>query len=291
MGRAGIVLALPSSPPAAVRTLDICLRRGEQQQALQDQVAEECAVALVYNGIPHVVMMVSPQQLDDFVLGFSLSEGIINHPDELLAMENHCRPQGIVMQIRVPTACQKQLQQRRRNLAGRTGCGLCGAESLQQALPPVPPVTPRPLPTAAAIQTALLQLPTCQPLQALTGAMHGAAWCSARGDILLLREDVGRHNALDKLLGALQRQQDRGHGLASETDGAGFVLVSSRASYEMVQKVCSHNIGSLVALSAPTALAVERAQAAGLNLVAFAREARHVIYTNPPASALEVSLS
>ncbi|WP_428034437.1 formate dehydrogenase accessory sulfurtransferase FdhD [Amphritea sp.] len=248
--------------------------KGQTLDAL-DSIAEEIPVAMVYNGISHAVMMASPCDLEDFALGFSLSEGIIQKPQEiygidLMMADTESLAAGIEIQISITTQRSMQLKQRRRNLTGRTGCGLCGAESLQQAIRPVRAVAPRPSAPPEAIENAIRQLTENQPLQSITGACHGAAWCDRSGNILLLKEDVGRHNALDKLLGALQRLQINLAG--------GFVLVSSRASYEMVHKAASSGISTLVAVSAPTHLALNLAKQAGLNLIGFARPGRHVIY-------------
>lgn len=249
-------------------------QKGQMLDAL-DSIAEEIPIAMVYNGISHVVMMASPCDLEEFALGFSLSEGIIRKPEEIYAIElmmadAESIASGIEIQMSITTQRSMQLKQRRRNLVGRTGCGLCGAESLQQAIRPVKPVPALPLIAPAAVENAISQLTAKQPLQNITGACHGAAWCDSLGNIQLLREDVGRHNALDKLLGALHHQKTA----LSE----GFALVSSRASYEMVHKASSCGISTLVAVSAPTGLALELAQQAGLNLIGFARPGRHVIY-------------
>ncbi len=265
---------LPEQPEAC-RTVRVDRWQAGQAESQRrpDQVAEECPVALVYNGISHVVMMASPRDLEEFSLGFSLSEGIIESPTELYDVTVERHPRGYELQISISTARMAALKQRRRNLAGRTGCGLCGAESLQQAIRPCRKVGPTALPSAAALQRAITELTDWQPMQTLTGAFHGAGWCSADGQIQQLREDVGRHNALDKLIGSLCGKNE----LPSLSDG--FALVSSRASYEMVQKSTSVGITTLVAVSAPTSLAIELAEEAGLNLVGFAREGRHVIYT------------
>ncbi|MDO6561951.1 formate dehydrogenase accessory sulfurtransferase FdhD [Amphritea sp. 1_MG-2023] len=249
--------------------------QADQTLTALDQIADEVPVAMVYNGISHAVMMASPCDLDDFALGFSLSEGIIKTADELYGLElvraeADNLAAGIEIQLSITTQRSMQLKQRRRNLTGRTGCGLCGTESLQQAIRPVKQVPCLPPASPAAVEHALQQLQANQPLQTITGACHGAAWCDLQGNIQLLREDVGRHNALDKLVGALQR--------AATDLSQGFILVSSRASYEMVHKAASCGISSLVAVSAPTGLALQLAQQAGLNLIGFARPGRHVIY-------------
>jgi FdhD protein len=160
-------------------------------------------------------------------------------------------------------------------MVGRTGCGLCGTETLKQAIRPIP-IVQAPQVTHQAIEQAIESIREKQEINHLTGATHAAAWCSLEGEIQLVREDVGRHNALDKLIGALSTQK------ADPKNG--FVLVTSRASYEMVQKTCMAGIGCLVAISAPTSLAIEQAQQAGLLLVGFARSNKHVIYNDPFAS-------
>mgnify|MGYP001205401071 CR=1 FL=1 len=256
--------------------------QGSAPLAAQDQLADEVAVALVFNGLSHVVMMASPTALADFALGFSLSEGIVSSPEQIYGIDIVSRTVngelGIEVQVELATECFVRLKEKRRNLAGRTGCGLCGAESLQQAVAAPQTVPVQALPASESIERALGQLVGQQPLQALTGAVHGAALCDADGNIRLLREDVGRHNALDKLIGAMTsaRLRDAGDLPVAEQS---FVLISSRASYEMVNKCCSTGISTLVAVSAPTALAVNHARMAGLNLIGFARPGRHVIYS------------
>ncbi len=171
----------------------------------QDLVAEECAVAMVYNGVSHAVMMATPVDLDDFALGFSLSERILEEPGELLEVEVSGHPLGMEVNLRIAASRFAALKQRRRSLAGRTGCGLCGAESLAQAIPDPRPVRSDFHITHGALQAARQALAGSQELNRHTGALHAAAFCDAGGNILLVREDVGRHNALDKLLGALSR--------------------------------------------------------------------------------------
>jgi FdhD protein len=242
----------------------------DHQQKL-DNIAEEVAIALIYNGISHAVMMASPTNLHEFCLGFSLSEGIINNPSEMYGVEFFQTDKGIEASLEISSQCMMSLKSYRRNFSGRTGCGLCGSESLDQAIKPIKSVALKALPSDKAIQQGLSELSKHQKLQILTGAVHGAAWCDGGGKIVLLREDVGRHNALDKLIGALALNK-------INTDN-GFALISSRASYEMVQKVTSINISTLVAVSAPTALAITLATKANLNLIGFARLGRHTLYT------------
>jgi len=237
-----------------------------------DQVAEEVPVAMVYNGISHAVMLATPASLESFGLGFSLSEGILHDRSELYDIEVVQRKDGIELQMRISQQRFAELKQRRRNLTGRTGCGLCGTESLQQVRRQLTPVKSGQVFSPKVIHTALEQLPQRQSLQALTGAVHAAAWAMADGTIAHLEEDLGRHNALDKLIGTLaMKNVDR---------TAGFALVTSRASYEMVQKAATLGIPMLVAVSAPTGLAIELAQQAGLTLAGFARGGNHVIYTH-----------
>lgn len=238
-----------------------------------DAVAEEAPVAISYNGISHVVMMMTPADLEDFAVGFSLSEGIVAAASEIRDVELIPRERGLELAVTLPPEREHALKSMRRNLTGRTGCGLCGAESLEQAIRPVDPVPEGPRVEAAAVERALALLSASQPLSERTGGAHGAAWFALDGRLLIAREDVGRHNALDKLIGALAR------GTVPGADG--FVLVSSRASFEMVTKAARAGVRMLVAVSAPTALAVRLAEEAGLTLVAFARPGRLSVYSAP----------
>ncbi|MCX4028161.1 formate dehydrogenase accessory sulfurtransferase FdhD [Spartinivicinus marinus] len=237
---------------------------------LEDEVATETPIAMSYNGVSHAVMMATPENLEDFAVGFSLSEGIADKAEDIYDMHIIHHSQGLEVAINLASNCFNRLKHRRRQLAGRTGCGLCGVESLEQAIRQVKPLTPQSLPAHNSVQAGLNALTKHQHLRTLTGAVHAAAWCDQAGEIQLVREDVGRHNALDKLLGGLATT-----GINITT---GFVIVSSRASYEMVHKACQLGICTLVAASAPTYLAVRQAKYAGMNLIAFARGNRHVIY-------------
>lgn len=234
-------------------------------------VAEETPVALVYNGISQAVMMATPADLEDFALGFSLTEGFIAQASELLDVETEAAEEGISLQLTVTAACEARLKARRRTLAGRTGCGLCGVESLQQLRRELPPLAAADAPASLdAVRRAMAALPDAQPLNAQCGSLHAAAWCEPDGRIALVREDVGRHNALDKLAGALARARtDTRHG---------FVAVSSRASFEMAQKAVAMRAPLLASVSAPTAMAVRTAQAHGLVLVGFVRGDRATRY-------------
>ena len=239
-----------------------------------DQVATELPVALVFNGISHVVMMATPAELEDFALGFSLSEGIVSSSQQVLDIEPRSVSEGIELNISITGEAFAQLKNKRRNLTGRTGCGLCGAESLQQAKPVLEAVTSDLKISHQALQVAINNLQQHQHLhqylQQQTGAVHAAIWCDDHGQLLLAREDVGRHNALDKLLGAMAKQNLNAH--------LGFILVTSRASYEMVVKAARANVGILAAVSAPTSLAITLAEQSQIGLVGFSRPQRHVIY-------------
>ena len=243
------------------------------QTGREDQIAVEVPVALTYNRLSHVVMMATPADLEDLGLGFSVTEGIIDEVQDLLAVRVLEREQGLEVAMTINENCFDRLSTQRRNLTGRTGCGLCGAESLEQALRSPSPVGMQVKVSASALQAALKSMPEQQPLASVTGATHCAAWCGLDGQILALREDVGRHNALDKLIGHLLRE--------GFTPGEGFLLVSSRASYEMVFKAAAVEIELLAAVSAPTTLAVDFAMQSGLTLVGFARPGRHNLYTFP----------
>ena len=239
----------------------------------QDHVAEEVPVALEFNGVSHAVMLATPSDLEDFALGFSLTEGILANPDELYSCEISGDVDGIRVELEIASERFFCLKEKRRNLTGRTGCGLCGAETLAQATRVPAPISSTASFRAEVLHAAFAQMEQQQLLQQKTGSTHAAAWLAADGQVTLVREDVGRHNALDKLIGALSRQKiDTSNGAA---------IVTSRASYEMVQKAASVGIGILAAVSAPTALAVRIAQTTGLTLVGFVRRQGHAVYAHP----------
>jgi formate dehydrogenase accessory protein FdhD len=258
-------------PPTSTGQPVLRVRRGSAAM-MDDEVIEEVPVALVYNGISQAVMLASPADLEDFALGFSLGEGILAHRRELYDLEVRNSCHGISVEMEIAPQRFLALKERRRNLAGRTGCGLCGVESLAEVArqPEVLPADGD-YPALAAIDESLRQLPDWQTLHRRTGSAHGAAWADLHGNILCCREDVGRHNALDKLSGALAR--------AEQPRPPGFALITSRASYEMVQKAASAGISTLVAISAPTALAIRQAEAVGLLLIGFARPGQLVAYS------------
>jgi FdhD protein len=234
-------------------------------------LAEEVPVALVFNGITHAVMMASPTDLEDFALGFALTEGLLQTPSQLFGVDTEVLAQGIEVRLEVAAQAEQALKERRRSMAGRTGCGLCGAESLGQvrlALPQAPEV----MVATQAMFKAHAMLRSKQPEKLRTGATHAAAWANLQGDIVLVREDVGRHNALDKLIGALLKAK---HDMAS-----GFICITSRASFEMVQKTVKAGAGVLTAVSAPTSLAVELAQDHNLVLAAMVRGEQFTAYSH-----------
>ncbi|WP_417512755.1 formate dehydrogenase accessory sulfurtransferase FdhD [Marinobacter sp.] len=270
-----------STLPPSMSGSSVSVRGGIEGARSHDLIAEEVPVAMVYNGVSHAVMMASPCDLEDFALGFSLSEGILQRPDQLFSIEIKPGEDGIEVDMHIAGDCYARLREQRRNMAGRTGCGLCGTESLAHVVRILEKVMTKPLPGDEAIQEALKNLKKHQPLQLQTGATHGAVWCDGQGRIVQAREDVGRHNALDKLIGARLRE----HGDQAFRDG--FALISSRASFEMVQKSASVGISTLVAVSAPTALAIREARKSGMNLIGFARPGRHVIYTCSDNTAQE----
>ena len=248
-----------------------------------DVLAEEVPVAIHYNSVPFAVMMASPDALEDFAIGFSLTECRVA-PDDIVAIETSELFEGIVLDVRTREHMHDSDECAHatpasgraapgRALPGRSGCGICGNRLLEDVVRQPADVGAGIVIDAQAIESALAAMQSRQPMHAETGAIHAAAWCEADGTLLLVREDVGRHNALDKLIGAMSR--------AGNDPGNGFALVTSRASYEMATKAAVAGITLLVAMSAPTALAVDLARGCGLTLVGFARPGRHVVYSHP----------
>jgi len=235
-----------------------------------EQVAVEAPVALTVNGVSQAVMLATPADLEDFALGFGIAEGWFTSRRELLDVEIHMQDLGIELALTVTAACEQRLKARRRTLAGRTGCGLCGVESLADFGSPRPPEVAAFTLEPGALDRALAALPSAQPLNARCGGLHAAAWCRPDGTLVSAREDIGRHNALDKLTGALARQD-------VDTRG-GFVLMSSRASHELVHKTAMAGAGLLACMSAPSSLAITTARSLGLQLWAFVREGRATRY-------------
>lgn len=268
-------LSPPEDDPARTGAIQVPVLRWAQGESerIDDWVAEEVPVALVFNGISHAVMMATPADLDDFALGFAITEGLLSSPSDLYGVEVQQVADGIEVHLDVSSETAWRLRERRRNLAGRTGCGLCGTDSLAQvcrSFPQVPTVSV----DVQAVLRAEAELKNRQRIQKLTGATHAAGWCDSSGQIVVAREDVGRHNALDKLLGALIRSRIDLH--------QGFIAITSRASFEMVQKAAVAGAGMLIAVSAPTALAVQTAIASNLALAGLVRDGRRLVaYTWP----------
>jgi FdhD protein len=240
--------------------------------ATVDSIAAETPVSLTYNSIPHVVMMATPRDLEDMGVGFTVSEALADY-GEIRDVAVDRSSGECELRLSVTGARLGEVLQRRRNLTGRTGCGVCGAETIADAIRRPPPVARGGETTREQLVQALRRLRELQPLGAEVGSLHAAAWVQWNGEVRQVREDVGRHNALDKLIGAKLR--------AGEPFSDGYALVTSRASYEMVQKAATLGIRMLVAVSAPTALGVQLANECGVTLVGFAREEQQVVYSHP----------
>jgi FdhD protein len=263
-------------PPPLVGAVVEVFANGASGSAVDDTIAAEVPIALVFNGISHAVMMATPKDLSAFALGFALSEGLIDSTADCRGIEVFSAADGgsCEVQLEISAACFARLKEKRRALAGRTGCGVCGIDSLE-ALDLVPEkVSPQAWLEALDVGTVLKAINSMQPLQRLNaeaGSLHAAGWASPTGELLVLMEDVGRHNALDKLIGHLAEQRRLGE--------PGFVVMSSRASYELVRKCARMGIGALATVSAPTALAVQIAQQAQIRLWGLCRGQRAVRYT------------
>jgi len=252
---------------------------GARAAATTVEVAVEAPVNIVYGNQPYAVMMATPSDFEDFAVGFSLTEGIVRSADEIRGVAVAPQQDGIVVTVDLAPGRFREHLARRRNLSGRTSCGLCGVETIAE-MPQAEAGSRQAMPIRpSAIHAALEALERHQPLSQLTRAVHAAAWCDAQGAILAVREDVGRHNALDKLIGARLRA---GQGTAD-----GFVLVTSRASFEMVEKTAIFGAGTLVSISAPTSLAIERATSLGLTLVSIARRDGCTVFAGALAHELE----
>lgn len=271
----------PAQPPAshAVQVRTVRFSAAATMLDTSAEVAVESPVNIVYGNMPYAVMMATPSDLEDFVAGFSLTEGIVRGIDEIRSIAVAPQDEGIVATVELAPGRFREHLARRRNLSGRTACGLCGVETLTD-LPTAQAACGTAAPIAAdAVARALSELERHQQLNRLTRSVHAAAWCDHGGAILAAREDVGRHNALDKLIGARLRA---GHDASD-----GFVLVTSRASFEMVEKTAIFGAGTLVAISAPTSLAIERANALGLTLVCVARSDSATVFAGRLADSVE----
>ncbi|TQI75538.1 FdhD protein [Bosea sp. AK1] len=270
----------PAQPPASAAVTAEPLRFGAAREGAREiEVAVETPINIVFGNMPYAVMMASPSDLEDFVTGFSLTEGIVRDASEIRGISVEPKDEGVIVTVELAPGRFREHLARRRNLSGRTSCGLCGVETIEEI--PMADAATRAsrAVSAAAIETALAELDKHQPLSQLTRAVHAAAWCDANGAILAVREDVGRHNALDKLIGARLR--------AGADASEGFLLVTSRASFEMVEKAAIFGAGTLVAISAPTSLAIERARHLGLTLAAVARRDGCIVFTGALAPESE----
>lgn len=271
-----------AQPPATAIVSAEPIRFGiEGTDARTVEVAVETPVNIVYGNMPYAVMMASPSDLEDFVTGFSLTEGIVREADEIRGVTVAPKDEGVVVTVDLAPGRFREHLARRRNLSGRTSCGLCGVETIEE-IPMADAATRAARSVSArAIEAALAELDRHQPLNRLTRAVHAAAWCDVNGVILAAREDVGRHNALDKLIGARLR--------AGADASTGFMLVTSRASFEMIEKTAIFGAGTLVSISAPTSLAIERAKALGLTLVSVARRDGCTVFAGQLAPNLETT--
>ena len=238
----------------------------------------EVPVAMEYCGIGYAVMMASPDNLEDFIIGHAIAEGLVAKAADVSAVDIAQIDGGWVARAQLPDASRDAIFARARTRVSDSSCGLCGVESISEALRPLPVLSGSIKINRAAIAMALRDLHSNQPLNRVSGAAHAAAFCSIAGEIICAREDVGRHNALDKLIGAMARA---GMDMAN-----GFVLLSARCSYELVEKTVRSGAPILVTISAPTSLAVERAKAAGLTLVALARSDNALLINDPNGSIL-----
>jgi FdhD protein len=245
-------------------------------------IPEETALALTYNGGTYAVMMGTPQDLEDFAIGFSLNEGIIQSPNDIVSLDVVPLDDGIELRMWLAQSRADRLSERRRHIAGPTGCGLCGIDSIAEAVRPAAIVAAGRSFSPQQITAAIQSVPQLQAINIQTRAVHAAAFSTPAAGIVALREDVGRHNALDKLAGALAQ--------AKIAAAEGMVLLTSRVSVEMVQKTAAMGAPLMVAVSAPTALAVRMADAAGITLAAIARSDGFEIFTHPNRIATEIAV-
>ena len=260
------------APPVGTRALHVGQLRAGRLVEARDSVAEELAVALEYNGVSHAVMLATPADLEDFARGFSLTEGVVDDASQIRDIGTSRSAQGITLHISIASSTFVRLKDRRRSMAGRTGCGLCGTDSLVDAVRRPPVIAGDMRFEASAVVAAVQALRGRQVLLAATGTTHAAAWCQGDGTIALVREDVDRHNALDKLVGAMVQ--------ARTPAASGFIVVTSRASYEMVHKSAVAGVSLLAAVSGVTALAVDVAQQAHMTLLGFVRGDDLSVYTH-----------
>lgn len=258
--------------PASLRDVACLAHRGVSAEHSVRSVPEETPIAFTYNGTSYAVMMATPSDLNDFAVGFSMSEGVIASPADIASLDIVAHDAGVELRMWLAAAPASALSERRHRLAGPTGCGLCGVESLATAVPPIRPVTEGIALAPERIAAALSLLVSAQDLNGATRATHAAGFFVPGRGLLSVREDVGRHNALDKLIGDL---------VCRDVAGAtGVVVVTSRVSVEIVQKTAVLGASIIVAISAPTALAIRSAERAGITLVAIARDDGFEVFTH-----------
>ena len=261
----------PSAPTLLPAPTYSYVELADSQQDGAAALASETALAISYNGISHSVMMVSPSDLEDFIYGFSLSAGLIDSFDEIYDISLQQHDSAISAEVQVSNRAFWALKQQRRTLAGNSGCGLCGVEALEQALPHLQNLPSSPLPAPAHLQGLRQRIQSVQTMARHSGEVHAALFVDAQGQIRLCREDIGRHNALDKLLGALHRN--------GEDLRQGFAVVTSRCSLELIHKALRAGIGTLVSLSAPTSLSVQWACQHNLNLIHIPQQSAPRVYS------------
>ena len=267
------ILILDAPPPPEVAQPSVFIGRDGAPQPRERVLAAEVPVSITYNGLAYAVMMASPLDIEDFVTGFSLTEEVVKQASEIEEIVVRPIELGLLAQARIPAERGRALMENRRNLVGQTGCGICGVVELEQAVRRYGGNKSRPGMDAAAIFAAWDGLSPRQPLNARTGAVHAAAFADAQGRLLAVREDVGRHNALDKLIGHLARE--------GVSPSSGFCLMTSRISFELVQKCLASGIPALVGISAPTSLAVRLSQEHNLTLAALARQDGFQVFSDP----------
>lgn len=257
---------------STIREVPVQVWEDGKRKDVQDVVVEERPIGLLYQGIPHVVMLASPADLEDLGVGFTLSEGIAQEPGDILSVGVSQADDSLTVNLGISSRSFAALLRQRRNLAGRTGCGLCGVENVEDAIRTPKHVGDGVRISSDELHAQLSALQELQPVNARTGSVHAAAWALPGKGIQVVREDVGRHNALDKVIGALVR--------AGKNPGEGYFIITSRASFEMIQKAAMVGVSLVAAVSAPTALAIDVAAKNGVTLVGFARAHRHVVYSH-----------
>ena len=261
--------ALTTPAPVASQSYQYC--NLDRTQSDSTALAEEVALAIAYNDISQAVMLVTPTDLEDFIVGFSLGSGIISDISDIYDLQLSGTGSAQYAQVQISSRAFWNLKQQRRQLAGTSGCGLCGVEALEQALPDLKVLPGAPLPPAAWLEGLRQRISAFQPLGQYSGAVHAAVFMNNQGELLLGREDIGRHNALDKLIGALVRQH-------IPTAG-GVAIVTSRCSLELIQKVLRAGIQTLVSLSSPTGLALQWARRHNLNLIHLPQKSAPRVYS------------